>query len=224
MGDIGMMKKADILLIAVFFVLGVVPNSFADKGVFQTRVTPDEIFTTDLPATITVTSEIGDIPLNDISVNIFHVVSEGVLSRHLTSMYNDGTHGDARKDAFYTGQFILGGGNSETFFYFQIVAEYNGQEQYMSPMMTVDIFEPLEGGVFEGLNEALGALKRKFQFYLKENDLDKARMMVLQDAKDDTDITSAVLNGRTLSIVYKGGLRGIVFLDDPNGPSIDSLK
>ncbi|MBF0619576.1 MAG: hypothetical protein HQL19_05360, partial [Candidatus Omnitrophica bacterium] len=61
----------------------VVSPCFADKGVFNPKASPKEILTDQIPAVITVTAEIGDIPQNEIAVEMIQTTLKGEVIRSL---------------------------------------------------------------------------------------------------------------------------------------------
>jgi hypothetical protein len=201
-------KSLLTLLITFILNLSLCVPCYADKGIFNPKVDPDEVFITDMPAVITIFAEIGDVPMNDIKVSINETTKEGHTLKTLCEMNLDISLG------LFSGQFTINE-KMESTFYFKIFAYYNSQGTFESSILKVDIFEPLPEGIIVDLSADLKALENNFIEYLKSNDLLTARQMVLNDAKKNRNITSASLNGHTLSIIYKKKVNGIVFLYDP---------
>lgn len=207
-------KLPPFFLFILIFNLSFCFLSYADKGIFNPKINPDEIFTTAIPAVITVTAEIGDIPMNDVEVSSYQVSENGEKLNYLCKMDIDIENGE------FSGQFTLNQ-DTESIFYFKIFANYNSQKMLESNILKINIYEPLEEGLIVELQKNLKKLNDKFDEYLKSHNLLTARKMVLEDAKNTPNITSAFLDGRNLSLEYKNKVNGVVFLDDPNGESVD---
>lgn len=210
-------KLPPSFLLVFMLILSFRPSCYADKGIFNPKINPDEILITDMPATISVSAEIGDVPMNDINVFIHETTRGGTILKSLCEMNLDTSRG------LFTGRFTINR-NHKSSIYFKIFANYNSQETFESSILRVDIYEPLPEGTTEDLTIDLKKLENNFKKYLKTYNLSTARKMVLNDAKKNPNITEANLNERTLSILYKGSVRGILFLDDLNKDPVDSLK
>ena len=213
-----MMTKQGVLTCGMIgFLLLVLPAaSWADKGIFNPKVEPDEVFTKDLPTDITVRAEIGDLPMNEVVVQVNQVTEGGERVRRLCEMYLDVPSG------LFVGQFPLQQVREGTFF-FQITARYNKTETLTSPVLQVAVYEPLPDGIVDDMRADMARLEALFQEAVRAHSLDTARQMVLESAVTDPDITSAVLSGEHLSISYRNLVNGVVTLSDPNGPPVDAL-
>lgn len=186
---------------------------YADKGIFKPEVNPHEIFTTDIPSKINISAEIGDLPMNDVKVTIYQTDESGELLGFLCDMELDISRG------LFGGQISITQ-YSKPVFYFKIVADYNSEETFESSILKVDIYEPLPDGIVNEMVQTLNELENNFLIFLKTHSLSEARKLTLKKALKNSNITFASLDGRNLSIIYKDRLRGIAFLDDPNGESL----
>ena len=167
--------------------------------------------------TINVSAEIGDLPMNDVKVTIHQTDESGEILGALCDMALVISRG------LFVGQFSVSQYNEKRF-YFKIVANYNSKDTFESSILKVDIYEPLPEGIVDEVNMTLKELENNFLIHLKSHSLSKARQMTLKEAQKNPNITSAFLDGRNLSIVYKKSFKGIVFLDDPNSEPIDRIK
>ena len=190
-------------------------NSFADKGVFDVRATPHEVYI-NTANTITVTAEIGADDLYVSSIRLYQVTETGQPIAVLGQMYDDGTHGDVTMaDSTYTGQFELNQ-TEEGKFFIQVTAAYvRVRERYRSEIKEITIFEPLPEGMVEEAKSLITFFEVQFDELVTSHDIDTAREIVLEEARSNSDITSAFLSGKYLCLVYKNTVRFTVSLEDP---------
>ncbi len=213
------MKKLNLNIIVIFSVIFIlIGTAFADRGVFNAKVTPDEMLITDSPKNIKITAEIGSENFYISSVQVYRTTASGQPIGLLCKMYDDGTQGDEKAaDTIFTGQFSLNQPTPESY-YVRVTAVYRGyRNRYMSPVLEVKVYEPIPYQMFEDANETVQNLNQSFFDYLGQNmDLDSARQLVLQNARNNPDITEASLHGNTLFINYANRISCIALLDDPN--------
>ena len=211
------MKKNFLLFVMILLSsIPLTPVSFADKGIFQPKVVPDEIMKDRLPATVIVTAEIGDVPPNKVEVSLYQTLKDGHPVRLLCPMQIN------IKTGFFVGNFTISD-KKDAALYSRITAVYNDREAFNSPVQKVLLLDPLPKGSVPDLSGFLGDLKGKFLAYRMTHDLDTARNMVLKDARKNPDM-KASLSGNDLSVLFKDKIRGIVSLDDPFSPPTDWLK
>lgn len=204
------------LVLSAAFVLATFTLAFADKGVFSAKASPHEAFI-NTPTTITVSAEVGAQNLYISSVRLYETTKTGQPIRLLTSMYDDGTHGDAiAADTVFTGQFSLNNA-AEAKMYVQVTAAYQGdRNRYLSGILEVSVFKPLSDGVVNDLKAVISDLTQQFNGFLASNSLQTARELTVQAAKNNPDISDVVLSGDSFSFLYKKELIGIVFVGDPS--------
>lgn len=208
-------KAIPILLVLLLFIS---VNAFADKGVFNAKVTPDETFI-DTPTTITVTAEVGSENLYISSVRAYEVDENGRPLAYLCRMYDDGTHGDETEaDTVFTCQFNVDE-TAETKFYVRATAAYSrDRNRYLSPNLEINVYEPLPDGLVDDMRADLKMLEDNFLQYLTAMNLEDARQQVFEDALDNPNITYVDIDGADMSLIYGGEISGWVFLSDPDNP------
>jgi len=215
------MKRLTITALVCIFIFwaGI---AFADRGVFNAKVTPNETLT-NTPTTIKVTAEIGSENLYISSVRAYQTSETGQPISQLCQMYDDGTHGDERPaDTIFTCHVALNQ-STESKFYVRVTAAYQGdRNRYLSPVLKVSIYEPMPEGAVEEIVSIVHNLEQNFNLYIQSVGIDTARQMALQDALNNPNVTSANLSGNTLAIVYRGRIRGIAFLNDPSVPTLQA--
>lgn len=209
--------RATFILIFILCLFSI--NAFADKGVFNAKVTPDETFI-NTPTTITVTAEVGAENRYISSVAAYEVTAAGKPKAYLCRMYDDGTHGDETEaDTVFTCQFSFNR-PAEAKTYVRVTAAYSGdRNRYLSPSMEISIYEPISNETIDSAINELQYLEDSFNAYLSSYDIDTARQMTLQDALSNPSNTAAELCGENLCTIYEGKIRGIAFLGDPNNPT-----
>ncbi len=205
-------KIGSILIISICLISTYV---FAAPGVFLTQVSPNETFV-NTPTTITVTAEIGSGNLYLSSVTLYQTTSTGQPIATIGRMYDDGTHGDERQaDTIFTIQFTLNQPTS-TAFYGRVTAAYQGdRNRYLSSIIKLDVRQPFPPGTVNATVSTLKDLNDIFLWNTLTNNIETARQETLEYALNNPNIEGAVLNEENLSIVYRGGARGIAFLKDP---------
>ncbi len=204
--------------LAIFLIVIFVGSAFADKGVFNAKVTPDEAFVNE-PTTVTVTAEIGSENLYISSVRAYQVDENGRPISFLCQMYDDGTHGDkVEADTIFTCQFTLDKPVESTF-YVRVTAAYRrDRNRYLSPQLKIQIYEPLPEDLVENMRKDLQELKDSFLSYLGNMSLQEARQKIYEKALSNPNIISVDIDGGDLSIIYKGHLSGWISLYDPENP------
>jgi hypothetical protein len=128
-------------------------QAFADRGVFNAKITPNEInIYRDSP--VTVTAEIGSNNLYISSIKLYKVTIAGKPMSVIDSLYDNGTHGDeTESDTVFTTQFNLNSNMSEDKYCVQVTTAYQGdRNRYLSPVMCVDIIKSSPENV-NGINE-----------------------------------------------------------------------
>lgn len=213
-------KSIKIVLSALFFLCLISVKAFADKGVFQAKITPDETFT-DTASTMTISAEIGAENLYISSVKAYQTTADGKPIKELGLMYDDGTHGDEREaDTIFTTQFTVNE-PAKTKLYVRVTAAYRGdRNRYLSPVMEINIYEPIPAGESEEVTRKIKTLEQNWYSYIATMDLPTAAQRILQDALADPAIARAGLsNNVTLWIEFKNGMRGIVQIYDQNNPT-----
>ena len=209
--------RATFILIFILCLFSI--NAFADKGVFNAKVTPDETFI-NTPTTITVTAEVGAENLYISSVAAYEVDATGKPKAYLCRMYDDGTHGDETEaDTVFTCQFNVNR-PTESKIYAAVTAAYSrDRNRYLSPNIEINIYEPIPNETIDSAINELQYLEDSFNAYLSSYDIDTARQMTLQDALSNPSNTAAELCGENLCTIYENKIRGIAFLNDPNNPT-----
>lgn len=212
-------KYLRITFLLMLFICLLSINAFADRGVFNAKVTPDETFI-NTPTIITVTAEVGAENLYISSVAAYEVDAMGKPKSYLCRMYDDGTHGDETEaDTVFTCQFNVNK-PAKINIYVRITAAYSGdRNRYLSPVMSVKIFEPLPNNAPAQHATTLNSTKQNFTNYLSTMDVESAKQKALQDVLNDSAVSDAKLIGNTISVKFKDGTWGIIILDDPTVPS-----
>lgn len=205
--------------LAIFFVIIFIGTAFADKGVFNAKVTPDETFVNE-PTTITITAEIGAENLYISSVRAYKTTADGKPIAFLGQMYDDGTHGDAiDADTIFTTQFIVNE-PIETTVYVRITAAYRrDRNRYLGPVMPIKIYKEISDNTPGEHADTLKTIKNNFTSYLLAMSPEDAKRRVLEDTLNDPSVADAELSGDSISVIFNDGLRGIIILRDPTTPS-----
>jgi len=206
-------------VLAIFLVAIFVGTAFADKGVFNAKVTPDETFVNE-PTTVTVTAEIGSENLYISSVRAYKTTADGKPIALLGQMYDDGTHGDATEaDTIFTMQFTVNEPVKSTI-YVRVTAAYRRERnRYLSPVMKINIFEHLAPGAPAEHANTLHNVKQNFNSYLTTMTPEDAKQKVLEDILNDPSVSDATLSGNTISVQFTDGTWGMITLEDPDVPS-----
>jgi len=194
-------------------------NAFADRGVFNAKVIPDET-SINTPTTITVTAEVGAENLYISSVAAYEVDAAGKPIAYLCRMYDDGTHGDETEaDTVFTCQFSVYK-PAATKTYVRVTAAYSrDRNRYLSSNMEINIYEPIPNETVNNAVSELQHIENNFSTYLNLYDVDTARQLVLQDALNNPSNTAAELCGDNLCTIYEDKIRGIAFLSDAINPT-----
>lgn len=210
--------KISLILITL---LSFYSTAFADKGVFNAKVTPDEFFT-NTPTTVTITAEIGVQNYTISSISAYQTTADGKPLINLGAMYDDGTHGDAvAADTIYTMQFNVNRSTRDTLYTSVTVAYSGDRNRYLSPTMAINTYVKIPVETINNFQSELSIIKDSYIQRLSSMTIDAARMQAYLDAKQNPDITEAILNGANLSIVFQNQVRGLVSLDDPDAPPTD---
>ncbi|WDN90903.1 hypothetical protein BuS5_03874 [Desulfosarcina sp. BuS5] len=205
--------------LAIFLVVIFVGSAFADKGVFNAKVTPDEAFVNE-PTTVTVTAEIGSENLYISSVRAYKTTADGKPIAFLGQMYDDGTHGDAiEADTIFTMQFTVNEPVKSTI-YVRVTAAYRrDRNRYLSPVMKINIFEHLAPDAPAEHANTLNNVKQNFNSYLTTMTPEDAKQKALEDVLNDPYVSDATLSGNTISVQFTDGTWGMITLEDPDVPS-----
>jgi hypothetical protein len=213
------MRKIGLIIAVIFCAIFIfIGTAFADRGVFNAKVTPNEMLTTESPKTITVTAEIGSGNLFISSVQVYQTTPTGQPIALIGKMYDDGTHGDVKAaDTIFTTQFSVNQPQPASY-YVRVMAVYRGhRNRYMSPVLEVKAYADIPDQMFTDSNTTVQNLTTTFNGYLAQGmGLDAARQAVLVIARNTPDVTEASLNGDTLSILFANRISGVAMLDDPN--------
>ncbi|WP_153305907.1 hypothetical protein [Desulfogranum mediterraneum] len=71
------------------------------------------------------------------------------------------------------------------------------------------------------MNQGVQELEATFSSLLATMTVEAARNHVLEEAKNNSNISSATLSSGTLFLIFKGLIPVIVDLSDPNSPPMD---
>jgi hypothetical protein len=208
-------KSIKCRVFAAILSLILLPPAFADKGVFNALVAPNEMFI-NIPTSVTISAEIGAEDLYLGSVMAYQTTKDGSPITRMGQMYDDGSNGDQRPaDTIFTMQFDV---NEPTVkhLYFRVTAAYRGDRgRYLSPVMEVSIYQAIADNLFDAMAIDLTSMDENFTLYLQTMNLDEARQRIYQDALANPNIVFAELSGDDLSIIYQGGISGWLPLNDP---------
>ena len=216
-----MINKLRVKFILGFAALVLWGGALADKGVFNPKITPIEA-PTNTPTTVTITAEIGTDaahpPLQN-SIIAYETDAAGKPIRPIGQLYDDGTHGDATPaDTIFTIKFNVNDA-AATKKFIRVTAAYSGiRNRYQSPVVQLEIFEPIPVSELESANVVFTSLQTSFDSYVQSMDIDSARQRVYQDAIGNPNITNAEIHEEYLSVVFKGRIQGIVEIGDPKYP------
>jgi hypothetical protein len=201
--------------------LGVFRSASADKGVFNTKITPDE-FLTHTATTVTISAEFGtqNIPVSSIAA--YQTTQDGQAITKLGLLVGNGTRSDATvADAPYTLKLNVNTASPGTI-YVKVVADYkNDPHHYYSQVLPITAYNPIPAGEIPQFEADLKAIKQSFLRRLVNTPIATARILAYLDAKQHPDIHEVHLSEVYLSIVFKHGVRGSLRLDEYELPRGD---
>jgi hypothetical protein len=136
------MKKFSIILIVMCLSIVFAGNSYAAKGVSNSKVTPGKVWI-NTDTTIRASAVIGSDNLITSSVGLYQTTAAGQPIRLISLMYDDGTHGDVSPaDGVYTTQYTMNQ-PTQSAFYVRVTAAYRGdRNRYMGPVQTISVYQP----------------------------------------------------------------------------------
>lgn len=215
------MKIKDVvkLLTIIFFIASYYGVSLADKGVFNAKISPNEIFVNN-PTIVTIAAEIGSENLYISSVRAYKTTTDGKPIALLGQMYDDGTHGDAKEaDTIFTMQYTVNESEKSNS-YVMVTAAYSGdRNRFLSSILKISAYPELPNGVSEEVVTITDEIKRQFYSNISIIGVEAALRAALDQALNDSRIESATLRGFSLSIITRNGIRGWIELTDPSTPS-----
>jgi hypothetical protein len=215
-----MQKSLDkILILFLSFILFSSISAQADKGVFNAQISPIDTIT-DTLTVVTITAEVGSEDLYISSVRAYLASNTGQPISLLGQMYDDGTHGDARPaDTIFTIQVEVDEPVATDLNFVVTAAYQRDRNRYLSNILDFRIHTAIPYGATEEMVEITKQLKDDFLDNLSVVNVERALALALQQAINDPRVENAVLEGITLSLISKNGVRGIVILSDPSTPS-----
>ena len=127
-------------VIFLFLSMAFVSNAFADKGVFNAKITPHETFI-NTPTVVKITAEIGAENLHISSVNAYLTTKSGQPVALIGQMYDDGTHGDAvPADTIFTVEFSVNQPVEQELYYMVTAAYSADRNRYSSPVLNFTVW------------------------------------------------------------------------------------
>lgn len=118
-------------------------NCYADLGIFQPKVVPNEVYVNELQR-IKFSAEIGIENRTVEWVKIYEVDKSGVILREIGVMNDKGLNGDERLgDAIFSTEVAIKSSKKEKRF-FQIIAKYKElAQQYQTQNLQLSFFVPI---------------------------------------------------------------------------------
>lgn len=221
-------------LLALLILLLSAAVALAERGVFDPKMQPHEIYISTTAVNTAITAEIGADAVNPViqsSVILYETTAAGSPIGQLGVLYDDGTHGDViAADGIFTRILPVTEPAPRTR-YFKISAAYTGiRNRYLSPVFTLTAYPHMPAQLMPEIEGTVEGLQNSFLANVGLLGLEGARNQALAQALAHPNIGPGNVNldGSELSLmyVYTDPGTGYVFhiaglceLDDPAHPS-----